>query len=730
MRTPNRPTVTGGKLQGVLARILFSNEENHFCIGELDAGKSSPVVIAGHLPGVQCGETLELEGDWSTHPIYGPQFKFTSFRSTLPSTLHGIRKYLGSGLVPGIGKNLADRIVDRFGAETLRIISEDSGRLREVDGIGPKRAQEIKQAWDEQRSVREIMVFLQTYGVSNAQCRKLVKHYGPQAGAILRQNPYRVAREIYGIGFKTADRIAHNLGFASDSPARLEAGILHILEEMAQEGHTGCPPENLQRAAVDLLKADSRKVAQSLEILLKTNQVCHAKASPLLQLPNLEHAENQLARAIAELRTHPCSLPPIQLETAIQWAQRRAGFAFAPAQTQAVRMALESKCSVLTGGPGTGKTTILRAVVDILQAKKVRLLLASPTGRAAQRLADSTGASAQTLHRLLKFDAAQGRFLHDEAHPLHTDYMIVDEASMLDTHLAAALLRALPPQASLLLVGDIHQLPSVGPGQVLKDIIASQTLAVTRLDQIFRQKEQSGIITAAHQILSGNPSPPRPLCGHSLDPSQDLFFLPAPSPELTVQSIVRMHQEVLPNHFPQYHLLRDVQVLAPMHRGTAGIDALNQILQETINPQPHKLVFGQIHFRQHDKVIQLQNNYEKGVFNGDLGTVETIDPPNGQLRVRFDNLTVEYDRSDLQELAPAYAISVHKSQGSEFPVVIIPLLKQYFLLLQRNLLYTAITRGRNKVFLVGDPEAYTIAVRNSESQNRWTDLERKLRACT
>lgn len=728
MRTPNRPTVAGSQLQGVLARIVFSNEENHFCIGELDAGTPDPVVIAGHLPGVQCGETLDLEGEWSNHPVYGRQFKFTAFRSTLPSTVHGIRKYLGSGLVTGIGKNLAHRIVDRFGAETLKIISEDSGRLREVEGIGPKRAREIKEAWEEQRSVREVMVFLQTYGVTNAQCRKLVKHYGVQAGAILRENPYRVARDIHGIGFKTADRIALNLGFASDSPARLEAGLLHTLEEMEAEGHTGCPPEDLQKAAVDLLQADSEKVARCLATLQQAGQVRRPAGSPLLQLPGLEAAENKLARAIAGLRETASALPPIRLEAAIQWAQERAGFAFAPAQTQAVRMALESKCSVLTGGPGTGKTTILRALVDILKAKKVRLLLASPTGRAAQRLAESTGAFAQTLHRLLKFDAAQGRFLSDEDNPLRTDYMIVDEASMLDTRLAAALLRALPPQACLLLVGDIHQLPSVGAGQVLKDIIASQTFAVTRLEQIFRQREQSGIVATAHQILAGNPTPPRPLTGHSLLDSEDLFFLPAPQPEQAVQEIVRIFREILPRHFPECHLLRDVQVLAAMHRGSAGIGALNQALQEALNPQPEKLAFGQIHFRKHDKVIQMLNNYEKGVFNGDLGTVEMIDPPNGLLSVRFDDQTVEYERADLPELAPAYAISVHKSQGSEFPIVIVPLLKQYFLLLQRNLLYTAITRGRKKVFLVGDPAAYAIAVRNSESQARWTDLERKLRA--
>ncbi len=736
-------------LTGVLERILFLNEENHYTIAEFrrDEGSGAQpsgadrVTIVGALPGVQCGETLFLTGEWTRHSQHGDQFKIASFRSELPASVYGIRKFLGSGLVPGIGKTYAEKIVDAFGTDTLRVLSEESAKLRSVPGIGPKRARAIRAAWDEQKTFRELYIFLQTYGVTPGQCLKLVKQFGSAARDILTTEPYRVAREIDGIGFRTADRIAINLGFANDAPPRLDAGLLYGFESLQDEGHTAMRDVDLRDHCAALLETSAARLEERIDNLVKTAALVRhwptsvdPRSAPLpgsgiLQLPHNQRWEQKIADVVARLRSNASGLPPIRIPAALTWAEEKAGFTFAEQQRIAVQTALAQKFSILTGGPGTGKTTIVRALVEILKAKRVRVTLAAPTGRAAQRLAETTGGFASTIHRLLRFDPAKGNFSLNESHPLPTDFLVVDEASMLDTRLAAALLQAVPARAHLLLVGDTDQLPSVGPGNVLKDLIASGLAPVTSLQVIYRQEGQSGIVTTAHAINSGDPALPPAVRQVGDIPSwSDLSFVVSDSPEDTLQKVIQLCRSFIPSLDQRINPIQDVQVLAPMHKGLAGVGNLNSQLQSVLNPAPRAIRWGGVEFRQGDKVIQLRNNYDKVLFNGDIGTVTAVDPEAGTLAASFDGTSHEFTRGDLSDLALAYAISIHKSQGSEFPIVVVPLLKGHFMMLQRNLLYTAITRGRRKVFLVGEPAAYGMAVRNSEARLRVTHLREKLAA--
>ena len=1126
---PPAPNSPSASLAGVVERIIFLNEENHYTIAEFrpDApaagradSKSRPelVTIVGALPGVECGETLHLTGEWTSHAQHGAQFKIAAFKSELPSSVYGIRKYLGSGLVPGIGKVYANKIVDAFGTDTFRILSEESAKLRGVDGIGKKRATAIKQAWDEKHTERELYIFLQTYGVTPSQCVKIAKHFGPSAQRILTDEPYRVAREIDGIGFKTADRIAINLGFANDAAPRLDAGLIYALETLQDEGHTAFREADLIDYSANQLETDSKFLEARIAALVETKALIRHQAagvanplpgSGLLQLPHNDRAEAKIAATVARLNRVASGLPPIKADAAVEWAEKKAGFNFHELQRAAVKNALTHKLTVLTGGPGTGKaqpvharvltpigfrpisalrpgdlvvsaegkivpvtgvypqgrkavfrvqfvdgraceccadhlwrvwtrisvwsqkkkkevrargwrvvplsyiqgrliderteceriavplpipcakipdarlpcdpyvlgaligdgtlrdavllttadpdllrriatrveplgvrlkcvtkhgvptitwrliahglgrpnplrdaivtlglavnseekfippvyfdassaqrlellrglldtdgtvdrlgvvsfsssslrlvrdfqrlawslgciatigatkkptftyrgklrrgldaytvflqhtepaslftltrkiartsrsrprkrlgfrlrivsitavtdtecqcisiaspsglyvtddyvvthnTTILRALVDILKAKKVRVHLAAPTGRAAQRLAETTGGFASTIHRLLKYDPASGGFVANESSPLATDFLVLDEASMLDTRLASALLQAVPSRAHLLLVGDTDQLPSVGAGNVLKDLIATEHIPVTRLSVIYRQKDQSGIVTTAHAINVGDPSLP-PVVQNVADAQvwADLNFIAATDTEDCVRKVVELVTEFVPRKLKWPDPIADVQVLAPMHKGVAGVANFNTQLQAALNPVGPPLSGGPFsrdsarrpstalrgphgEFRPGDKVIQLRNNYDKNLFNGDIGTITAANSDRGTLEANFDGEKQEFVRGDLGDLALAYAISIHKSQGSEYPVVVVPLLKAHFMMLQRNLLYTAITRGRKKVFLVGDPAAYAMAVRNSESKQRVTHLREKIAA--
>jgi exodeoxyribonuclease V alpha subunit len=730
-------------LTGVVERIIFLNEENHYTIAEFrpdgaqGGARPEAVTVVGALPGVECGETLHLTGEWTRHPEHGAQFKVNAFRSELPASVYGIRKYLGSGLVAGIGRVYANKIVDAFGTDTFRVLSEESARLRSVPGIGRKRAAAIKLAWDGKRTERELYIFLQTYGVSPSQCVKLVKQYGPQAKAVLTGEPYRVAREIEGIGFRTADRIAINLGFANDAPPRLDAGILYAMETLQEEGHTAIGEERLRDHATEMLETSADLVAARIEALVVAKHlVRHPAASEgpplplsgLVQLPATDRAERRIAEVVARLSAAASGLPPIKLEAAMEWAEGKAGFGFHELQRAAVRNALTHKMSILTGGPGTGKTSTLRSLVSILKAKGVRVHMAAPTGRAAQRLAETTGGYASTIHRLLKYDPAAG-FTANESHPLATDFLIVDEVSMLDTRLASALLQAVPSRAHLLLVGDTDQLPSVGAGNVLQDLITASRAPVTRLSVIFRQKGQSGIVTTAHAINSGDTSlPPVASSVEAVHPSADLAFIVADSAEDCVRKVIQVCTELIPRGPGRLDPVADIQVMAPMHKGVAGVANLNLQLQEALNGRARGIRTPSGEFRAGDKVIQLRNNYDKNLFNGDIGAVTATDAGSGEVRASFDGEPHTFTRGETGDLALAYAISIHKSQGSEYPVVVVALLKAHFMMLQRNLLYTAVTRGRSRVFIVGEPAAYAMAVRNGESKLRVTHLREKLAA--
>ncbi len=727
---PPTPTDT---LTGTVERITFHNEENGFAILKVAVkGRVEPVTVKGTVAVVQPGERLEAIGQWVNDPNYGRQFAAAGITTTAPSSLEGIKRYLGSGLIDGIGPVYAERLVEKFGERVFDVIEHQSGRLLDVDGIGKKRRAEIKESWEKQKAVREIMVFLHAHGVSTARAVRIYKRYGDAAITMIRDNPYRLADEVWGIGFKTADEIAARLGIARDAMPRLRAGLQHVLLKATDDGHCALPAETLVDEAGRLLgEADSpfdaARLQPALDDLLGRAELMRevVDGDDLIFLPHLLAAEAQSAARLLNLAGRPPEYPPIVIDRALAWVEQKTGKQLAEGQKAAVRQALTNRFLVITGGPGVGKTTILNSILLILQAKGVEAVLAAPTGRAAKRLSESTGEEARTLHRLLEYQPAKG-WGRDADRPLKGTLFVLDEASMIDAALLWHFLKALPVGAHLLLVGDVDQLPSVGPGRVLADIIASKAVAVARLTEIFRQARTSRIVTAAHAVNAGLVPDLDPPADGSVS---DFYFIERESPEEIAAALVQVIRERIPQRFG-LDSRRDVQVLTPMNRGLLGATALNTALQEALN-QPGEFTleaesFGTL-YRVGDKVIQTRNNYDKDVFNGDIGRIGGIESSPLRVDVVFeDGRTASYESGELDELRLAYAITIHKSQGSEFPAVVIPVSTQHYMMLQRNLLYTGLTRGRKLVVLVGAKAALQHAVRRADSRRRWTTLRSRL----
>lgn len=717
-------------LDGTVERFVFRAEDTGFTVARFTTAKQEHVTIVGELVGVQEGLPLRLRGTWVQDKKFGRQFKIATYQLRAPETLVGIQRFLGSGVIPGIGDALAAAIVRKFGMDTLEVIEKTPAKLTEVAGIGAQRAAKIAEAFAAQRHVQDVMVFLRGHGVSAAFAARIVKKYGNDAINVVRANPYRLAHEIWGIGFRTADAIAEKLGIARDAPERLEAGLLHALDTSAEDGHLHVPDEELFAATAELLGVDAAPLAARLAALEQRRLVVRetlGHRGACTSLPWAHDAEVGAAHRLGELvRTPPRSLG-LDLGAAIHAFEHVTGVTLAAQQRRAVEAALVDKCVVITGGPGVGKTTIIKAIVHLAKLVHRKVALAAPTGRAAKRLGEATVHEAMTIHRLLEFQPHEGGFARTRMNPLDIDMLVVDEASMVDAQLFRAVLEALPPRAQLVLVGDVDQLPSVGAGAVLSDVIASEAATVIRLTEIFRQAAQSKIVISAHDINHGRV----PDLDAPSGTTSDFYFISRDEPDAARATIVELVAERIPQRFG-FDAVTDVQVLAPMHRGDLGTAALNRALQDRLNPtrdgDAAELARGDRVYRAGDKVMQLRNDYDKSVFNGDIGVIAGVDREAGALRVDFDGRPVSYERAELDQLTHAYAVSIHKSQGSEYPVVVLPLATQHYMMLQRSLLYTAVTRGKKLVVIVGSKRAVSLAVNNADAKRRYTWLAERLRA--
>jgi exodeoxyribonuclease V alpha subunit len=714
------------ELKGQIERITYCNEETGYTVAKLKAeGRAGLTTIVGSIPSLSPGETVKLKGEWQSHAKYGEQFKISSCELVMPATVSGIERYLGSGMIKGIGPVMAKRLVSKFAIETLDVIDGDIERLREVDGIGEKRIGMINKAWQTQKEIRDVMVFLQGHGVSPAYAVKIFRQYGKDAVPVVRENPYRLAQDVFGIGFLTADRIASMLGIAKDSPVRARAGIEYILNQLSDEGHVYYPLNQLVEQCEKVLEIEPAAILDAISSAASDRRIIieetgdAAERDKAVYLVRFHVSEQGVARRLRNLLAYPTQLPLVDRDALVAAASKQLGLALSSRQVLAVRDSVERKVMVITGGPGTGKTTIIKSIIAVQERIGHKVLLAAPTGRAARRMSDATGREARTIHRLLEFSPKDGRFKKDEQNPLEAETFVIDEGSMIDTILMYHLLKAIPLHATLILVGDVDQLPSVGAGNVLKDIIESQVVPVVRLDKIFRQSRESMIVVNAHRVNSGL-MPILTGTGRS-----DFQFIEMEDPEGAVERLVGLCRERIPRKFG-YHSIDDIQVLTPMHRGTVGALNLNAELQKHLNPSKDELLRGGKTFKTGDKVMQIRNNYDKDVYNGDIGRIKRIDREEQEVYVDFYGRLVSYDLSDLDELVLAYATSVHKAQGSEYPVVVMPILTQHYILLQRNLLYTGITRGKKLVVLLGTKKALSIAVGNDKQQMRYTLLKQRL----
>lgn len=713
------------EIHGIIEKITFQNDETGYTVAQLKQPRIKDLVcVVGLMANVQPGETVRCRGIWKNHLVYGAQFEVQDLKTEHPADLVGIQRYLGSGLIKGIGPVYAKRIVDKFGLDTLNIIDRDPDRLHAIPGVGEKRVNLIKSSWSQQKTIRDVMIYLQRHQISPSFAYKIYKVYGDHSIAKIQENPFTLAREIRGIGFKSADDIAQKMGIPKDAVVRIDAGIEHMLHTLAEEGHVcypvdefvilaqqilGCPPEPVQ----------NRIACLQLEQRVELFSILHEqKMTPFIWLKPLFLAETGIARELRRIANGVSSFRQIDPEKAVQWIQAQLHIELAENQKKAIAKTFEHKIHLITGGPGTGKSTITKAILGIADKLTSRILLAAPTGRAAKRMSEITGRKASTIHSLLEYDF-KGGFKKDKSNPLECDLLIIDESSMIDTHLMYSLLKAIPVHARVLFVGDINQLPSVGPGNVLKDMIASQMIAVTQLNEIFRQAAGSKIIVNSHRINQGE----MPELSHAKE--SDFFFLEEEEVESALKTIINLVNVRLPKTYG-FNPIDEIQVLAPMKKGVVGMLNLNTVLQETLNPKGDPLIRAGKKFLTGDKVMQIRNNYDKEVFNGDVGRIVGIDPIDQQLIVQFDERRIDYDFQELDELVLAYAVSVHKYQGSECPCIVMPVHTTHFKMLHRNLLYTGVTRGKKLVVLVGSKKALYIAVKNDDVKKRFTGLQQAI----
>jgi exodeoxyribonuclease V alpha subunit len=708
------------KIEGQLERVVYSG--SNFVVAKVKIPTSKDLVtVVGEIPSPAVGSVLHIEGEWTSHQKFGSQLKIITCTCSVPVSTSGIERYLRSGLVKGIGPSMAKRIVRQFGERTFDVIENSIDELFIIDGIGSHRVKMISAAWQEQKEIRNIILFLQSYDISSTYAARIYKQYGDNAIAVIQDNPYRLATDIVGIGFFTADNIAQRLGIDPQSSIRAEAGILFVLRELSHDGHVYCPRAELIQKAQAMLNIDEGMLAQAIQTLALTGQVAIELLDSVscVFLCSYHNAEAKVAAKLLLIKRSASRLKPIVADSAIEWVQQKISITLADRQREAVRAAMTEKLLVITGSPGTGKTTIIRAILEILSKVSPKIVLTAPTGRAAKRMAETSGRSAKTIHRLLEY--VNGAFQRNENSPIDCDLMILDEASMVDIMLMHHLLKAVPEYATLILVGDINQLPSVGPGSVLKDIISSKCVKVVQLNEIFRQAQKSMIIMNSHKIINGI------MPSLEFNEGADFCFVKEEDPEKLREKIILLVKERIPRKFG-FNSVQDVQVLTPVHRSLLGTDSLNEALQNALNPDGLELSRGSRRFRVGDKVMQIKNNYDKDVFNGDIGVIARIDVENQVMIVKIDERYVRYEGTELDELVLSYAISIHKSQGSEYPVVVMPVVMMHFVMLQRNLIYTGVTRGKKLVVIAGCSRALQTAIDNNRTMTRHTWLWRRLQA--